>query len=313
MSWYGYVLIMVLVLILLFVVFVGYIGAYRLFHPAHGDLEYTRRREQERSPGLMDIYDNWNVKKYTIKSRHGYDLAVYQVKPELESNRFVVFAHGYGYTHHGVVKYAKMMLALGFNVVMFDERFHGQSGGTFCSMGYYEKDDVYDLVSAIIERYGKDIIIGTYGESMGGAAVILEQAIDKRIHFVITDCTFFDLTELMLYQVKKAIGLMPQPFVFFTNLFFKIRTGVWLKDISPIKNVVEPNCPMLFVHGEEDEVIPPEHSKKLYESCKGKKAIYIAGNHARHTDSARYNEDEYLIKLRSFFKETVCLSDRSTI
>ena len=50
MSWYGYVLIMVLVLILLFVVFVGYIGAYRLFHPAHGDLEYTRRREQERSP-----------------------------------------------------------------------------------------------------------------------------------------------------------------------------------------------------------------------------------------------------------------------
>ena len=74
-----------------------------------------------------------------------------------------------------------------------------------CSMGYYEKDDVYDLVSAIIERYGNDIIIGTYGESMGGAAVILEQAIDKRIHFVITDCTF-DLTELMLYQVKRRLA-----------------------------------------------------------------------------------------------------------
>jgi fermentation-respiration switch protein FrsA (DUF1100 family) len=179
-------------------------------------------------------------------------------------------------------------------------------------MGYYEKDDVFDLVSDTFDRFGNDIIIGTYGESMGGATVILEQAMDKRIRFVVTDCTFSDLRQLMLYQVKKTIGLPPQPFVFFTNLFFKIRTGVWLREISPIKHVESTDCPMMFVHGEEDTVIPPEHSRSLYDSCRGKKAIYIAGNHARHTDSARYNETEYINRLRTFFNEVVNLKDRST-
>jgi hypothetical protein len=47
MEWYGYVLISILVLTFLFIIIVGYIGASRLFHPAHGDLEYTRRREQD--------------------------------------------------------------------------------------------------------------------------------------------------------------------------------------------------------------------------------------------------------------------------
>ncbi|MFA5466287.1 MAG: alpha/beta hydrolase [Candidatus Izemoplasmatales bacterium] len=309
MEWYDYIWISVLALAVLFVIIVGYVGAYRLFHPAHGDLEYSRKRENERSPGLMAVYDSWAIAKYTVASRHGYDLAVYHVKANQISKRYVILAHGYGYTHHGVVKYAKMMLSLGFNIIMFDERFHGESGGRFCGMGYYEKDDIFDLVSDTFSRFGQDIILGTYGESMGGAAVILEQALDNRIRFVITDCTFSDLRKLMLYQVKKTIGLPPQPFVFFTNLFFKARTKAWLKDISPVRLVQKTNCPMLFVHGEEDAVIPPEHSRMLFEKCSGPKAVYIARNHARHTDSARYNEEEYINVLNKFFKNIVKLSE----
>jgi hypothetical protein len=311
MNWYEWGLIALLFLIIAFVVIVGYIGAARLFFPKHGDFTYTRRRENERSPGLMDIYDSWQIEKYHIDSRHDYKIAVYYVEANVKSKNFVVIAHGYGYTHHGIIKYAKLMLKLGFNVVMFDERYHGASGGKFCGMGFYEKDDLYDLVTDTYSRYGKDIIVGTYGESMGGATVILELAIDKRIKFAVTDCTFADLRQLMLYQVKKTIGLPAQPFVFFTNLFFKWKTKVALKEISPIKELEKSTCPMLFIHGEEDSVIPPSHSRMLYEACPTPKALYIAGNHARHTDSVRYNESEYFERLKSFLTDIVKIYDRS--
>ncbi len=313
MQWYEWALLAIAFLAVAFVIIVGFIGAKRLYHPGKGDLAHTRRREEERSPGLMAIYDTWPINEYDLASRHGYRIRVYHVPAKDPSKNYVVLAHGYSYSHHGVVKYAKLMRRLGFNIIMFDERYHGASGGRFCGMGYYEQDDVADLITDTIDRYGEDITIGTYGESMGGAAVILEQAKDRRVRFVVTDCTFADLRQLMLYQVKKTIGLWPQPFVAFTNLFFRAKTKVWLRDVSPIAKLKEATCPMLFMHGEDDTFVPASHCRMLYEACPTEKDLYIGGNHARHTDAVRYNETEYLAKLKSFFSEKVKLIDGSEV
>ncbi len=305
MEWY-YWLIIALVLAILLVFFAsGFIAAKSLYHPKTFTLAETHAKENERSPGLMDDYDTWEKETYSLQSRFGYSIQIYYVPSKKGSKNFVVIAHGYSYTHHGAVKYAQMMRELGYSIVMFDERFHGQTGGSNCSMGFYEKFDLYDIISDTFARFGNDIFLGTYGESMGGATVLLEQALDNRIKFVVTDCAFADLSLLLAHLIKMRTGLPKYPIIWIANLFFKLATKASIFQVSPKIALKNATVPMLFMHGAEDEFIPPVHSQILYDACITEKDIYIGQNHAKHTDASRYNPEEYRKVLRHFLDKIV--------
>ncbi len=305
MEWYFWLIIALVATILVLFIVVGYIAAKSLYHPKTYSLTETYDLENQRSPGLMNDYDSWLKETYSIKSRFGYVIQIYYVPSQKPTNKFVVVAHGYSYTHHGAVKYAQMMRELGYNIVMYDERFHGMTGGKNCTMGYFEKFDLYDIISDIFSRFGNDIFLGTYGESMGGAAVLLEQAIDKRLKFVVADCAFSDLSLLLSYLIKSRTGLPKYPTLWIANLFFQIATKASIFQISPKKALKEATVPMLYMHGAEDKFIPPIHSQILYDDTMTGKDIYIGQNHAKHTDASRYNPEKYREVLRRFLDEIV--------
>jgi hypothetical protein len=299
MHWIFYVLVGIVALI----VMIGLIAGMSLAYPKRLTSQGAYDLENKRSPGLMDIYDRWTLDPYRIKSRHHYELQLYHLPADCVSNRYVIIAHGYGYTHHGSVKYALMMHELGFHVVLFDERYHGNSGGKNCTMGFYEKEDLREIVTDTLTRFGQDILLGTYGESMGGAAVLLEQATDPRVRFCVTDCTFADLGDLMADILKRKTHLPRYPFLGVANVWFYLFTGVWFTKIKPIDAVKKASIPMMFVHGEADGFIPPIHSQRLFDACGSPKKIYIGKNQARHTESVRKNPEEYRKILRAFLVE----------
>lgn len=309
MAWYCWLIIALIAAILLVFIVAGFIAANSLYHPKTFSLAETFAKENERSPGLMDDYVSWKRESYTIKSRFGYSMQVHYVPAQELTKRFVIIAHGYSYTHHGAVKYAQMMRELNYNVIMFDERYHGETGGNNCSMGFYEKYDLYDVISDTFNRYGDDLYMGTYGESMGGATVILEQAFDCRIKFVVTDCAFADLSLLLAHLIKLRTGLPRFPTVWIANLFFRLATKVSIFQVSPKNALHEAKVPMLFMHGAEDAFIPPVHSQILYDACKTGKDLYIGQNHAKHTDASRYNPLEYRKVLRNFLEKIVKAND----
>ncbi len=135
---------------------------------------------------------------------------------------------------------------------------------------------------------------------MGGATVILEQAHDSRLKFVIADCPFSDLTELVTYLVKRKAHLPKWPFIGLANFFFKLATKTDFKSISPIKAIKSSKVPMLLLHGSKDEFIPPIHSQKLYDACPSKKEIYISTNPAKHAESYFMNRTEYTETVKNF-------------
>lgn len=292
--------------ILLFLFFlvqvVAYYISYSLSHPHTLTLEGSRDLENERTPGLMDLYDTWNIKSYDLEVTNGYKIKIYDVMPEEDTKKYVVIAHGHTYTHHGSIKYAKMMVELGFHVIMFDERYHGASGGKNCTMGMKERQDLYDLITHVYKTYGKDIFLGTYGESMGGATVLLEQAIDKRIKFVISDCAYSDLDMLLGYLIQKRMHLPSKIFLPFVKFYFYVITKQKISLIKPINCVKDTKTPIFYAHGKNDLFIPYIHSERMYEVTSSKKDLFLAGNDARHTGAARKDEANYIIKLKEFIQ-----------
>jgi len=288
--------------LILIILFVCLQIAFSIVLPKTRNLEMTRELELKKDETLFDFYDNYLTKEKNIKSRYGYNLTLYYfLNPE--SKKFIVIAHGHTYTHHGGLKYARMMADYGYNVVLYDQRYHGKSGGKNSTLGYYEKNDLYDIISKVYLEFGDDIILGTYGESMGAATVLLEQALDKRVFFCISDCSFFSLNRLIKEQLKSR--KVPRVFYPAINWFVKIITGVKLEEVSPIESLANSVIPILFIHGKQDKLINYQHSVDMYNSYQGKKELFIASNNATHAYSFFSDNEEYKMTVKRFVEENV--------
>lgn len=309
MEWYELLILLIIIVLVIGTILISYMIARGIFHPDRLSLLETRIKETERTPDLLKEYDSWEMNDYWIHSRNGYDLKTYYLpaKPERDekSSRFVIIAHGYTYTHHGSIKYAYLMHNLGFNVIMYDERYHGESGGKNCTLGFYEKYDLEDVITDTFRRFGDGLFLGTYGESMGAATVILEQAFDPRVKFIIADCPFANLSMLVKTIIKKRFHLPKLPFLPLASLFFYLATKAKIKQIMPIDAIKTCKIPVMLFHGLDDGFIPYVHSQMLYDKCPSPKAIFLAPNNSRHAESFRKNREEYTKTLDDFMKNIV--------
>jgi uncharacterized protein len=243
--------------------------------------------------------------KVSIPSVNGYNLSGTYIHNSKETKDSVVIVHGLGCTRWVSLKYCDIFLSLGYNVLIYDSRFHGNSGGKNITMGYKEK---YDLNSAVNWLRDKNCegIVGIHGESLGAATAILHSEMNtknKNVDFYIVDCPYSDLEVLINEILKKNLSYytpaVGRVLTFYCNSILFIRSGFTLKELSPMKAIEKSKSPILFIHAENDKVIPSYMSKEIYNSYMGKKDIYIAPN-AGHCQSYTVNKEEYFNKVKSF-------------
>jgi hypothetical protein len=304
MDWYIYVIIFALVFVFLLWLYIGLHIALNIVRPSIKTIDQTEVEEKERDYSLFDDYENFFTDTYSIQSNHHYHLSVYERIQYKASKKFVVIVHGYTYSHHGSLKYAKMMLRLGYNVIIYDHRFHGNSGGKNTTLGYYEKDDLKTVIDHIYKKHGQDIFLGTYGESMGGATVLLEQETDDRVKFLVSDSAFKDIKSLIYIRLREK---MIPAFIFYpiAMVFVWLISGAFFFKVKPIKAIENSQIPMFFVHGLQDDYIPFTHSKDMYEHYKGPKKLFIADGKAFHARSYYHHKEEYYQELSDFFNHYV--------
>lgn len=298
MGWLEYSLF-ALIFILLVWFYLGLLIALAIVTPRIKTLNETVLEESLRDPSLIPYLNDHLTSDYTLVSKYGYSIHVYELIKDSQLKKFVVLSHGHTYSHHGVIKYAKMMHRLGFNVIMYDQRFHGLSGGKNTTLGYYEQYDLFEVISHIYKIYGDDIYLGTYGESMGSSTVLLEQKIDDRVKFVISDAGFKDLKTLIKRQIKQK-HLPSWLFYDLVNVCVWLISKANLSKVSPIEAIKESKIPIMFVHGKQDNFIPYSHTVEMFETYQGEKMLYLADKQAFHARSYYQNKDEYFEALEDF-------------
>lgn len=212
--------------------------------------------------------------------------------PFADSKKTMIISHGYSYTLFGSIKYMRMFIDKGFNILLTDHRYHGLSEGKICTMGYKEKFDHIKWLDWIEERMGEATLIGAHGESMGATTILLLAAVDKRIRFLIADCPFQDLFYQFKYRLKVDVKVPAFPLLYLGNLFTKLRTGMFYSAVSPINDINKIDVPTLFIHGADDLFILPSNSVNLHKAKKRNSFIYFAPG-AKHAGSYISNPDKY--------------------
>jgi fermentation-respiration switch protein FrsA (DUF1100 family) len=267
-------------------------------------LSYAKGFQREVDCHKFDLatYQNMVKRSFHIRSDYGYLLSCELVNsPNDTGKKIAILCHGLGYARYGSIKYMDLFLKLGFSVLMYDHRNHGESGKAFTTMGFYEKYDLKRVVDWCYQRYGPDCHIITHGESMGASTVLLHLGIDNRIKCAIADCPYSDLKQLLRHQLKQYYHL-PKCLIPVENKLNYLRAGFRYQQVSPIRVVSHTEIPVLFIHGKWDSFVPSSMSRQMYLLKPCNKGLYLVAK-ARHADSYCRNKEGYDKRVAEFLNK----------
>lgn len=264
---------------------------------------YEETYDMELQAGRIDreLFERLPKEEVFIPSPYGYKLHGLFIPAE-GSNRTVIIVHGVTISLMGSVKYMDLFRKRGYNVLLYDHRRHGRSGGNTTTYGLYEKYDLKACVDWVLERCGSDCLIGIAGESMGAATALQHAAIDHRAAFYVADCPYSDLWEQLRYRLKVEYGLPPFPLLHLTSFVCWLRCGLRFGSVSPIRDIRNVRTPIFFVHGQDDLYVPTEMSVEMHRVKPGMKKLYLAPN-AKHAEAYWNNREEYDRLVGEFLQE----------
>lgn len=214
-----------------------------------------------------------------------------------------------------------------FNIMTFDFRAHGEDNdGQFCTFGKNEALDVQAAAHFLRHHpHLKDKPLFAYGFSMGAVASIEAQAQDQTLFDgMILDCPFDSSKNLIrkgLSKMKLTIfgkefdipgreTLERYAFHPYVQTFLKIvlktiarmdtkNVQTNICPVSPKKSVRSITIPCLFIHCKNDELVPIDAVKKIYERAQGYKEFWLTQGR-RHYDSLFYAPERYAHMIKLF-------------
>ncbi|WP_246942416.1 alpha/beta hydrolase [Bacillus pinisoli] len=276
-------LITAIIILLTYTISIGLFFSNRIMYIKKKEEKFILDRELKEQRFILSDYESLEKEEIIIPSSFGYDIKGTIIPSKKESRKFMIICHGVTMNRINSIKYMYLFHHRDFNVIMYDHRRHGESGGTTTSMGHYEKYDLQTVVHWTKEQFGNNITLGIHGESMGAVTTLLYAGmLEDGADFYIADCPFSDLEEQLTYLIRKDFKLPKQAVLPFGNTFLKWRDKYAIKDVSPISCVQNIQNPVLFIHSKDDDYILPTMSRQLYQKKNGPKKLVIApkGSHA---------------------------------
>ena len=293
----------ILVLLLFILVFAAIKLVFYVSMPKRSTIEEAIVYAKEK--GFWKDFDSYEKEEVEIKSYDDYLLHGILLKND--SKKFVIITHGYTDNRYGSVKYCHMYRRMGYQVLLYDLRHHGENKSCYCSMGYKEHKDILAVADYLKITYGNDITICLHGESLGCASSILALGKREDFDFCVADCGFSDLYKLLAYQAKQSLHI-PAAFARLTSAMCYLMHGHNFSGIRPIDSFKTNKTPIFFIHGAADDFIPAQMSKDMYEACQSYKKIAIVEG-AAHARSYEKDQEKYEEMVEKFLKEKPVLFD----
>ena len=240
-----------------------------------------------------------------LPSRFGYTLKGTFIPNPEPTEKTLIFLHGFTENRIVGLNYFRVYLNAGFNLLMFDSRSHGESGGDSVTWGVYEKQDLDQWVDWVRRRYPSGMI-GVHGISMGAATALLHAEINesnKRVAFYIADSAYSDVETLLVQQISRRMQLpeyiRPEYLLPYANIVAYYFSRFTFSQAAPIRAVGHATTPILYLHGEADGVVPADMSKALYSATKGPRQINTFPG-AGHVSSIYKDRYRYSSVIRDF-------------
>ena len=177
-------------------------------------------------------------------------------------NRTVVIIHGYADAKVGAIAWAPTWRSLGFHVLAIDLRAHGQSEGSLCTGGYFERHDVAQVVTELRAQRPADTAGGVvlFGVSVGAtvaanAAAVLAATHDDESPLpsaLVLDSPVADFGSAVAAQVER-LGFAGPRLARVAARVAERASGAEFRAIRTADALRKVRCPVLMILGDDDD------------------------------------------------------------
>jgi len=218
-----------------------------------------------------------------------------------ETKTTILLLHGY-LANKGYMLNTAKLLQPEYNLFLFDFRAHGESQGTFSSIGFYEIRDVLGAIDYLKrEKKEKAEKLGALGFSLGGAVAIMATEKSPEISAIVADSSYATF-ERMIFSTFRLTSFMKKPMTTLARYFGKIFFKIDAREISPQKVAEKIKIPIFLIHGREDSEISIEDSRMIFEAASGPKEFWQVEG-AEHGEALYLYSKEYQEKVLNFFNK----------
>ena len=193
----------------------------------------------------------------------------------------VVFLHGNAGNISQFLEKTAGLVRRGLSVLSLDYRGYGLSQGRPSEQGTYA--DARAAYRYLVNRPGigpDDIVV--FGYSLGGA-VAINLVLEEPVRALILESTFTSIRDMG----RVAVPFLPSCFV-----------SPMYESLARLPQV---HVPTLFIHGEQDQVVPVDMARRLYAAHPGPKELFLVPK-AGHTDVDLVGGPEFYQRIIDFIR-----------
>ena len=192
---------------------------------------------------------------------------------------------------------------LGRSALIVEQRASGISDGSTISFGVNEHRDCLAWVEFMGRHFGEDIKVILTGISMGASTVLMAagKELPPYVVGVLADCGYSDQKAIIQKGIRQ-MKLPAKPLYPLVKLAARLFGHFDLEEFTPLDAVKRAKVPVIFFHGENDDFVPCDMSRQMFDACASrKKLVTVPG--AGHGLSYVEEPELYLNALREFFPE----------
>ena len=300
-------------IILIVVITVVFISYFAVEYAAKNILSYSAIKPSRVTKEMILTYYNdlanpstvgLDYSDFNITVEDSIKLRGWFIYSEVKPAKGTIFIlHGIGSCKNAMLPLAKTFCDEGFNCICYDSRASGESGGLYCTFGYFEKKDVSAYIDSAIVRYPDSSPYGIFGNSLGAAVSIQTMAIDKRLVCGIAQSPFADLQNIVRdYFARIAlvrVNYIPDKALKYSEQIAHFKVD----DVQPALSAKNITQPVMIIHGLEDKNINPSYGKKVFENLSSKEKFWYPIAHGDHNNLSIAGGSEYTERIVWFFQK----------
>lgn len=254
-------------------------------------------------PGHFTWLCDHGAQNISIQSHDGLTLHGVWI-PQENPKATIILVHGY--RGHYVSDFGEVLSLyhnLGFQILTFRQRAHGQSQGKYTTFGVLESRDLLAWIDYHNQTFGAMPIIVS-GISMGASTVLYAagKGFPKNVRGITADSGFTSPWEIVSQVMKDVTHLNLDFLLPGIDLWCRLLGKFSMKQCHTQTLLSRATVPALFIHGKADSLVPWEMSRRSFQAYGAEKTlITVAG--AEHGKSYLMDKPRVEAALADFFRQ----------